>query len=240
MPLLIHLAETQDEVKQIADAHHHVADRSISSRSASGRDASVAAHAVWLDDADMTTLAARGVGVVHNPESNMKLASGIAAVPKWLAHGHPRRPRHRRRREQQRPRHVRGRCALAALLQKVATMDPQALPAREALSTGDAPRRGRARAWARSIGSLEAGKQADVITVTMDGARQTPMYDAISHLVYVSRGDDVRNTIVAGRVLMRDRQVLTLNATDVLRDARAMAVRVREAVTPARPAKEQP
>ena len=53
--------------------------------------------------------------------------------------------------------------------------------------------------WRDRIGSLEAGKQADLITVTMDGARQTPMFDAISHLVYVSHGDDVRNTIVAGR-----------------------------------------
>jgi 5-methylthioadenosine/S-adenosylhomocysteine deaminase len=64
----------------------------------------------------------------------------------------------------------------------------------------------------------------------MDGARQTPMYDPVSHLVYVSRGDDVRNTMVAGRLLMRDHQVLTLNRTDVLRDARAMAERVRAAV----------
>jgi 5-methylthioadenosine/S-adenosylhomocysteine deaminase len=65
------------------------------------------------------------------------------------------------------------------------------------------------------------------------------MYDAISHLVYVSRGDDVRNTIVAGKFLMRDHQVLTLNKADVLRDARAMASRVRAAVQPAPPAKEK-
>jgi len=80
------------------------------------------------------------------------------------------------------------------------------------------------------IGSLEAGKQADVITVTMAGARQTPMFDPISHLVYVSRGDDVRTTIVDGRVLMRDRQVQTLRRTDVIRDANVMAERVRQAV----------
>ncbi len=64
----------------------------------------------------------------------------------------------------------------------------------------------------------------------MDGARQTPMFDPMSHLVYVTHGDDVRNTIVAGRILMRDRQVLTLNQADVLRDARAMAERVRQVV----------
>ena len=80
------------------------------------------------------------------------------------------------------------------------------------------------------IGSLEAGKRADVITVSMDGARQTPMFDPISHLVYVSRGDDVRNTVVGGRVLMQNRRVQTLNATQVIADANALAANVRAAV----------
>jgi 5-methylthioadenosine/S-adenosylhomocysteine deaminase len=80
------------------------------------------------------------------------------------------------------------------------------------------------------IGSLEAGKRADLIVVSMAGARQTPMYDPMSHLVYVARGDDVKTTIVNGRILMRDRQVLTLNEGDVIREANGMAARVREAV----------
>ena len=65
----------------------------------------------------------------------------------------------------------------------------------------------------------------------MAGARQTPMYDAMSHLVYVSRGDDVQNTIVNGRILMRDRKVLTLDEAEVLREARAFAEKVRAAVS---------
>jgi 5-methylthioadenosine/S-adenosylhomocysteine deaminase len=120
---------------------------------------------------------------------------------------------------------------IAALLHKVATSDPRVLPARQALEL--ATRRGAdALGMAGLIGSLEPGKQADIITVAMDGARQTPMFDPLSHLVYVARGDDVRTTIVAGKVLMRDRQVLTLSKQDVLRDARAMAERVRLAVAP--------
>ena len=87
------------------------------------------------------------------------------------------------------------------------------------------------------IGSLEPGKDADLITVSMDGARQTPMFNPISHLVYVSRGDDVRTSIVAGRILMRDGVVRTLKADEVLRDARAMAERVRVAVAPTATAK---
>jgi 5-methylthioadenosine/S-adenosylhomocysteine deaminase len=80
------------------------------------------------------------------------------------------------------------------------------------------------------IGSLEAGKRADLIVVSMRGARQTPMYDPLSHLVYVSRGSDVVTTIVNGRMLMRDRKVLTLNEEEVIAEANAMAVKVRAAV----------
>jgi 5-methylthioadenosine/S-adenosylhomocysteine deaminase len=69
-----------------------------------------------------------------------------------------------------------------------------------------------------------------MIVVSMTSARQTPLYDPVSHLVYVTRGDDVRSTIVNGRFVMRDRRVLTLNETAVLDDARAWAVKVREAV----------
>src|SRR4029077_19197641 len=90
---------------------------------------------------------------------------------------------------------------VAALLHKVTTMDPRVMPARQALEL--ATRRGAdALGMGDRIGSLEAGKQADLIAVAVDGARQTPMFDPMSHLVYVSRGDDVRLTIVAGRVLM--------------------------------------
>ena len=80
------------------------------------------------------------------------------------------------------------------------------------------------------IGSIEAGKRADLITVAMNSARQTPMYDAVSHLVYVTRGDDVRNTIVNGRVLMRERRLTTLNESEVLAQARTLAQKVRDAV----------
>ena len=73
------------------------------------------------------------------------------------------------------------------------------------------------------IGSLEAGKRADLITVSMRAARQTPMYNPVSHLVYVTRGDDVRNTIVNGKVLMRDRQLKTLDREAVIADANRLA-----------------
>jgi 5-methylthioadenosine/S-adenosylhomocysteine deaminase len=84
----------------------------------------------------------------------------------------------------------------------------------------------------RAIGSLETRKHADLITVSMTGARQTPMYDPLSHLVYVSRGDDVQNTIVNGRVLMRARKLLTMDENAVINEARAWVDKVRAAVKP--------
>ena len=80
------------------------------------------------------------------------------------------------------------------------------------------------------LGSLEAGKRADLIVVSMRAARQTPLYDPLSHLVYVTRGDDVRSTIVNGKVLMRDRKLRTLDRAAVIADANRLAGKVREAV----------
>jgi 5-methylthioadenosine/S-adenosylhomocysteine deaminase len=82
----------------------------------------------------------------------------------------------------------------------------------------------------RIIGSLERGKRADLIIVSMGSARQTPMYDAVSHLVYTTRGDDVRTTIVNGKVLMQDRQLKTLDRRQVIAQANTLAERVRTAV----------
>ena len=86
VPLLIHLAETQEEIKIVNDAHKQSPTQYLDGLGIwNGR--SLAAHAVWLDDRDMATLATRGVGLAHNPESNMKLASGVADVPAWIERG---------------------------------------------------------------------------------------------------------------------------------------------------------
>jgi 5-methylthioadenosine/S-adenosylhomocysteine deaminase len=116
-----------------------------------------------------------------------------------------------------------------SFLAKLATRDPTAIPAAEALAMATI---GGARALGldREIGSLEPGKRADLISVSMSATRQTPLYDPISHLVYVTRGDDVQTTIVNGRILMRNRRLGTLDRTSILNEARAESVRVRAAV----------
>ena len=227
VPLLIHLAETRDEIKTVRDQQNTTPARYLDSLGVWNGKA-LAAHAVWLDPGDMDILAKKNVGLSHNPESNMKLASGIAAVPQWVTKG-IKAGLGTDGAASNNDLDMFEAMRAAAMLHKIATLDPTAMPAKLALEL--ATRRGaEALGMADRIGSLEAGKQADIITVTMAGARQTPMFDPISHLVYVTRGDDVRTTIVGGRVLMRDRQVQTLPRADVLRDADVMAERVRQAV----------
>jgi 5-methylthioadenosine/S-adenosylhomocysteine deaminase len=117
----------------------------------------------------------------------------------------------------------------AALLHKLVANDPRVVSAREALGMATI---GGARALGldQRLGSLEAGKLADLIAVSTNRARQTPMYDPVSHLVYATRGDDVVLTMVNGQLLMRDRVVRTLVEADVLSQARAAAEQVRQAV----------
>jgi 5-methylthioadenosine/S-adenosylhomocysteine deaminase len=117
----------------------------------------------------------------------------------------------------------------ASFLAKLSTHDPTAVKAQDAL---DMATLGGARVigMEKLLGSLEVGKRGDLITVSTRSARQTPMYDAVSHLVYVTRGTDVQNTIVNGKILMRDRQLKTLNRETVIADANRLAVGVRSAV----------
>ena len=158
---------------------------------------------------DMDVLAKAQVGLAHNPESNMKLASGVAAVPDWMTQRHARRAGHRRRRQQQRSRHVRGDAHGRAAAQgrdRQSAGDAGAAGA----GAGHAPRRRRARTWATASAVSSRASRPTSSPSRWTARAQTPMFDPISHLVYVTRGDDVRTTIVGGRVLMRDRQVRSL------------------------------
>ena len=226
-PVIIHLAETREEVK-IARERYKATPVQYLERIGFWGPRTIAAHGVWLTPADIRILARRHVGLAHNPESNMKLASGTApvlalrtaSVPVGLGTDGAASNNDLDMFEAMRQ---------AALLHKLTSGDPRALPAREALEL--ATRRGaEAIGMGDKIGSLEPGKQADVIAVSVADARETPMFDPVSHLVYVSRGDDVRTTVVAGRVLMKSGQVRSFAKERVLDDARAMAERVRRAV----------
>jgi 5-methylthioadenosine/S-adenosylhomocysteine deaminase len=227
VPVLIHLSETADEEKTSVAAHQASPTQYLETLGFWG-PRTIAAHGVWLSPDDVAILAKHQVSISHNPESNMKLASGAAKVVAMqragvvVALGTDGAASNNDLDMFEAMRQ-------AAFLAKLQTGDPRAVPARKALemATIDGAR---ALGMDREIGSLEAGKRADVIAVSMTSPRQTPMYDPLSHLVYVTRGDDVRTTIVNGRVLMRDRKVLTLDEPRVLNEARALADKVKAAV----------
>jgi 5-methylthioadenosine/S-adenosylhomocysteine deaminase len=226
-PLIIHLAETADESRTSRKQHKMSPTQYLESLDFWG-PRTLAAHGVWLSAADIQILARRKVAVSHNPESNMKLASGTAKVPAMrtagitVALGTDGAASNNDLDMFEAMRQT-------ALLHKLTSGDPRAIPAATALAMATIDG-ARALGMADRIGSLEAGKRADLIVVSMAGARQTPMYDPVSHLVYVARGDDVTSTIVNGRILMRERKVLTLDEPAVLREANEIAAKVRQAV----------
>jgi 5-methylthioadenosine/S-adenosylhomocysteine deaminase len=227
VPTLIHLAETRDEMVVAKERLQPSPVAYLDSLGFLGAGV-LSAHGVWVSDADIAILKARGVGVSHNPESNMKLASGTAPVPAYLRAG-VALGLGTDGAASNNDLDMFEAMRMASLLHKLQNTDPRAVGAGTALEMATL---GGARAMGldKEIGSLEVGKRADVILVNVSGARQTPMYDPISHLVYVVRGTDVHTTIVHGRVLMRDRKVLSLDEPLILAEARQWAAKVRQAV----------
>jgi len=223
-PLIIHLSETKKENDDAMAKRHMSPTRVLDSLGVwNGR--SLAAHGVWLDEADMGILKARGVGVAHCPSSNMKLASGVAPVVRMLQMGlsvglGPDGPA-----GSNNDFNLFEEMDLAAKLQKVSTGDPQALPAATALEMATI-RGARALGMEKEIGSLEAGKRADLIMVRTDRPNAVPMYDPVSQMVYALKADDVRDVMVNGKPVVRDAKILTLNQAQILLKAAEYRARV--------------
>jgi len=227
IPIQIHLAETQAEIG-MSQERHKMRPVAILDSLKFWVPVTVGAHGVWINDDEIALLKQRNVGISNNPESNMKLSSGTAPVMKYRAAGvnvglgtdgaasNNDLDMFEAMRQ-------------AAFQQKLATMDPTAISAADAIEMATM---GGARVLGQQarIGSLEPGKLADLIIVSLARPRQQPVFDPVSQIVYASRGDDVETTIVNGKVLMRERKVLTLDEAAVLADARKAADLVRRAI----------
>ena len=217
-PLVIHLSETKKEVDDCIAKNGMTPVAYLDSLGVlTGR--TIAAHGVWLSDDDIEILKARNVGVAHCPSSNMKLASGAAPIMKLLQAGvnvglGPDGPA-----GSNNDLNLFEEMDLAAKLQKLVTMNPEALPARTAI---DMATIGGARVLGleAKIGSLEEGKEADLIAVRLDQAHAVPLYDVESQLVYALKGSDVTDVMVAGKLLVRGRKALTLDTASIYRKAR--------------------
>jgi 5-methylthioadenosine/S-adenosylhomocysteine deaminase len=218
-PILIHVAETKDELKQVGDKHDGLTPGAyLDSIGFLGPDV-VAAHGVWLNAGEIRTFAQRGTGVAHCPESNMMLASGVAPVVDMRRGGMnvglgtdgPAGSNNNLDMVEE--------MASAARLQKVSKGDPKALTARDVLemaTIGGA----RVLGMEKKIGTLERGKRADIVIVDLQQAKVQPVYAVESAIVYAASGSSVVTTIVDGRVLMRDRKLLTVDEAEALRKAK--------------------
>jgi 5-methylthioadenosine/S-adenosylhomocysteine deaminase len=215
-PILIHLSESADEQKQIKERYgktptEHLRDLGLLRKGLLG------AHGVWLTAGDRAILKDAGAGVAHCPQSNMKLSSGAAPVREMLAEG-LRLGLGTDGAASNNDLDMFEEMLTAALLAKHATGDPTVAPAAAVLEMATL---GGARALGMEdrLGSLEPGKRADLIVVDLAAPRLHPLYDPVSHLVYAAKGADVRHVVVEGRVVMRDRKVLTLDEPAVLAEA---------------------
>jgi 5-methylthioadenosine/S-adenosylhomocysteine deaminase len=189
----------------------------------------IAAHMVWPTATEIPILAARQVGVIHNPTSNMKIASGISPVTEMLQAG-VRVGLGTDGAASNNDLDMWEEMRLAALLQKVDRMDPQVLSASTVLTMAT---RGGAIAvgLGDTVGSLEVGKRADLIQVAFDDVHHVPTYDVISHLVYVTDEQDVASVVVDGKILMREHEMLTIDTQRVTTEAKALAAKIQAALS---------
>lgn len=224
VPLLIHLSETKKENDDEMASRHDTPTKHLDSIALFG-GRTVAAHCVWVNDGDMGILKTRNVGVAHCPSSNMKLASGVAPVTRMLSLGinvgfGPDGPA-----GSNNDLDMFEEMDLAAKLAKVTALDPTVVPATTALEMATI-RGARVLGLEKEIGSLEAGKRADLISVRLDRPNEVPVYDPVSEMVYASKAGDVRDVMVNGRMVVGDAKSLTLDQGAILAKAAEYRIRV--------------
>lgn len=180
-------------------------------------DRVIAAHTVWITEEEIDVMKRFGVGSAHNPQSNMKLASGVAPVPAMLAKdvavglGTDGAASNN-------DLNMWEEMDTAAKLHKQFSGDPKTLPAEQAFEMATI-RGARALHIDKITGSLEVGKRADLAIVDLDDLNQTPFFNIYSSLVYSTKANDVRTVIINGRIVMLDRRLLTLNESAIKIDA---------------------
>ena len=223
--LQIHAAETQKECRQILNEHQATPIQYLD-RLGILDENTLLVHCVWVNDKDIEVIAGRKAGISHNPESNAKLASGIAPTPKFLKSG------------------IRvglgtDGCAsnnnldlfhemdMVAKLHKAEKFDPTIMDAKTVVQMATIAG-AQAIGLDRLIGSLEVGKRADLIVIDTDVPHLVPMYHPESHIVYAAKASDVRDVIVDGRVLVRNREILHLDVTEIMTHIREIARQIKK------------
>src|SRR5579863_2881233 len=217
-PLLIHVAEMKKEWEDSEKANGMSPVQYLEKIGVLGPDL-VAAHCIFVDEADRKLLAERRVGCVHNPSSNMMIASGVSPVPEMRAAGIAVGLGTDGPAGSNNDLDLMEEIDLAAKLAKITKMDPLALNAKSVveMATIDGAR---ALHMEKEIGSLEPGKKADIILIGLDAPNAVPMYDIYAQIAYSLKASDVETVIIGGRLVMRDRKLLTIDEPRVLEKAR--------------------
>jgi 5-methylthioadenosine/S-adenosylhomocysteine deaminase len=223
-PLLIHVAEAPFEIEKSRQEHGLTTVQYLARIGLLGPNV-LGAHCIWLDQADVQTLAHFGVGCSYNPSSNMKTAAGLMPAAELLAAGvavgigtdGAASNNNQDMFEEMN---------LAAKQQKFARMDPKALSAVQVVEMATITG-ARALHLERQIGSLEVGKKADLIVVDTSAPHATPMYNVYSAIVYALKSSDVRTTVVGGKPVMEDRRMLTLDEPAILANAAKYAAQIK-------------
>lgn len=217
-PILIHVSETKDELRQVAEKQHGMTPGAYLDSIGFLGDDVVAAHGVWLTPAELETFATKKVGVAHCPESNSMLASGVAPIVDMIKAGMevgigtdgPAGSNNNLDMVEE--------MASAARLQKVTRGDPKAMSAREVLrlaTIGGAQVLG----LQDKIGTIERGKRADLVLINLQQPKTQPVYSVESAIVYAASGSSVVATICDGKILYRHGKVLTIDEAATLRKA---------------------
>jgi 5-methylthioadenosine/S-adenosylhomocysteine deaminase len=229
VPLIIHVAESVSEIEEVRKKYGKKPFEHLESLGVLGPHV-IADHCVHVDDAEIRRMATHDVKAITNPESNMKLASGISPVPLLLARGIT-------------VGLGTDGCAsnnnldlfeemdTTAKLHKVGAMDPTVLDALTVFEMATV-KGAKALGMADRIGSLEVGKKADVIVVDTHKPHLTPMYNPYSHLVYAAKGSDVSHCLINGKLVLEDRRLLTLDLQEVIQNAKEMSKKVLSWLSP--------
>lgn len=228
VPLHIHIAETAGEVENIREQSGMPVVPYVKKRNIF--DAKViAAHCVHIDEGEMRTIQKAGAGIAHNPSSNLKLASGFANVTRMLelnvnvgiGTDGPASNNDLDMVEEIR---------LASMVAKAASGDPTALPARQTLAMATCMG-AKAIHMDHLTGSIVPGKRADLILIGIDKLHNSPNFQRdpegiYSQIIYAAKSTDISDMMVNGQWLMRDRQLLTLNEDELIREAQAYAEKI--------------
>jgi len=224
-PILIHVAEMKKELDDSLNQNGLTPVQYLDKIGVLGPDV-VAAHCIFVNAGDRKILAERQVGCVHNPSSNMMLASGVAPVVEERAAGIAVGLGTDGPAGSNNDLDLMEEMDLTAKLQKITKMDPRAMDAKSVveMATIDGAK---ALHMEREIGSLEVGKKADIILIGLDEPNAVPMFDVYSQLAYALKGSDVETVVIGGRVVMRDKKLLTLNEPEILSKAREYGKKVQ-------------